>query len=164
MIETRTRLSEKHQAEIEEILGRYPYKRSAMLPLLHLAQREYGYIPEEAMREVAELTGCRPVDVYDVVTFYTVYNRQPVGKYLLEICRTLSCALTGGRKLTRHIEQKLGIRAGETTPDGLFTLREVECIGACSNAPAILINNLIYEDLTPEKVDEILDELKAESK
>lgn len=162
MIEARPRLAEQFQAEVDEILARYPEKRSAMLPLLHLVQREYGYVSEEAMREVAAILGCRPVDVFDVVTFYTVFNRQPVGKYLLEVCRTLSCALMGGRKLTRHIEQKLGIRSGETTPDGLFTLREVECIAACSNAPAMLINNRFYENLTPEKLDAILDGLRAE--
>ncbi len=161
MMETRATLREKHQEEIDDILSRYPLRRSAMLPLLHLAQREYGYIPEEAMREVAEIIGCRPIDVFDVATFYTIYNRQPIGKYLLEVCRTLSCALLGGRKLTRHLEERLGIKAGETTADGLFTLREVECIGACSNAPAMLINNLIYENLTPEKLDRILEELRA---
>ncbi|NLC58951.1 MAG: NADH-quinone oxidoreductase subunit NuoE [Armatimonadetes bacterium] len=163
MTQARAGLRETCRAEVEEILARYPERRSALLPLLHLVQREEGYISEAAMREVAEIVGCRPVDVFDVVTFYTVYHRQPVGKYLLEVCRTLSCALLGGRKLTRHLEERLGIQAGETTADGLFTLREVECIGACSNAPAMLINNRIYENLTPEKLDAILEQLRAEA-
>jgi len=146
------RLAVTCKAELDGILGRYPDRKSAILPVLHLAQREYGTISDDAMREVAEIVGCRPVDVYDVVTFYTVFHREPPGKYLLEVCRTLSCALLGGRKLTRHLEERLGIECGQTTPDGLFTLREVECIGACSNAPAMLINNRIYEDLTAEKL------------
>lgn len=162
MTQPRKRLMETCREEIEQILSRYPEKRSAMLPLLHLAQREEGYVSEGAMREIAGIIGCRPVDVFDVVTFYSVFNRQPVGKYVLEVCRTLSCALMGGRKLTRHLEERLGIRVGETTPDGLFTLREVECIAACANAPAMLINNRIYENLTPEKLDAILAELRAD--
>ncbi|MDH7570957.1 MAG: NADH-quinone oxidoreductase subunit NuoE [Armatimonadota bacterium] len=158
------RLMESCRDEVEEILARYPPegRRSAILPLLHLAQRVQGYVSDEVMVEVAQIVGCRPVDIYDVVSFYTVFSRQPIGKYLLEVCRTLSCALLGGRKLTRHLEERLGIRCGETTPDGLFTLREVECIGACSNAPAMLVNNRIYEDLTPEKLDALLEELRSE--
>lgn len=164
MMQAGERLTDAYKEQVDAILSRYPEKRSAMLPLLQLVQRERGYVSEEAMREVAEIIGCRPVDVYDVVTFYTIFNRRPVGKYLLEVCRTLSCALMGGRKLTRHLEERLGIKSGETTPDGLFTLREVECIGACSNAPAMLINNLIYENLTPEKLDAIIEDLRAEAR
>ena len=163
MSEERRSLAETCAGELQEILSRYLDRRSALLPVLQLAQREYGWISDDTMREVARIVGCRPVDVYEAVTFYSIFHRQPPGKYVLEVCRTLSCALLGGRKLTQHLEERLGIRCGETTPDGLFTLREGECIGACSNAPAMLINNRIYEDLTPEKLDAILDELRAEA-
>ena len=162
MTEERRGLAETCAGELQEIVGRYPDRLSAILPVLQLAQREYGWISDDTMREVARILGCRPVDVYDVVTFYSIFHREPPGKYLLEVCRTLSCALLGGRKLTRHLEERLGIQCGQTTADGLFTLREVECIGACSNAPAMLINNRIYEDLTAEKLDAILAELRAE--
>ncbi|HHX40396.1 MAG TPA: NADH-quinone oxidoreductase subunit NuoE [Armatimonadetes bacterium] len=163
MSEERRGLAETCAGELQEILSRYPDRRSAILPVLQLAQREYGWISDDTMREVARIVGCRSVDVYESVTFYSIFHRQPPGKYVLEVCRTLSCALLGGRKLTRHLEERLGIRCGETTPDGLFSLREVECIGACSNAPAMLINNRIYEDLTPEKLDAILAQLRAEA-
>ena len=159
---TQPTLAEACKAELEEILARYPDRQSAILPVLQLAQRQYGFISDDRMREVARIVGCRPVDVHDVVTFYTIFHREPPGKYLLEVCRTLSCALLGGRKLTRYLEERLGIECGQTTPDGLFTLREVECIGACSNAPAMLINNRIYEDLTADRVDSILDQLRSE--
>ena len=151
--------SEKAQAEINEIVKRYPVKRSAILPALWIAQEEFGYLSEEAMRGVARLLDLNPTQVYEVATFYTMYYLKPTGRYVLQVCRTLSCALYGAMEMISHLEKKLGIKEGETTPDRLFTLRSVECVAACGNAPAMQINQDYYENLTVEKVDQILNDL-----
>jgi len=152
--------SEKAQKEIQEILTHYPDKRSALLPILNLAQAEFGYISEEVMVLVARLLDLTPPKVYEVLTFYTLLNDRPVGKYLIQLCRTLSCALIGSENILGHLKQRLGIEIGETTPDGLFTLRTVECLASCGTAPVMQINGAFYEKLTREKVDRILDDLK----
>lgn len=157
-------LSEKAQAEITEIVKRYPVRRSAILPALWIAQREFGYLSEEAMRAVAKLLELNPTQVYEVVTFYTMYSLKPSGRNVLQVCRTLSCALCGAMEIIRHLEKRLGIKEGETTPDRLFTLRYVECIAACGNAPAMQINQDYYENLTVQKVDQILNELATGGK
>jgi len=157
-------LSEKAQAEITEIVKRYPVKRSAILPALWIAQREFGYLSEEAMRAVAKLLELNPTQVYEVATFYTMYSLKPSGRYVLQVCRTLSCAICGATEIISHLEKRLGIKEGETTPDRLFTLRYVECIAACGNAPAMQINQDYYETLTVEKVDQILNELATGGK
>lgn len=157
-------LSEKAQAEIKEIMTRYPVKRSAILPALWIAQREYGYLSEEAMRSVARLLEINPTEVYGVATFYTMYSLKPTGKYVIQVCRTLSCALCGALEIIRHIEQKLGVQEGETTRDGLFTLKTVECIASCGTAPAVQVNEHYYENLTVEKVDRILSDLATTGK
>ncbi len=157
-------LSEKAQAEIKEIMKRYPVKRSAILPALWVAQREYGYLSEEAMRSVARLLEINPTQVYEVATFYTMYSLKPTGKFVIQVCRTLSCALCGALEVLAYIQQKLGIKEGETTQDGLFTLKTVECIASCGTAPAIQINEHYYENLTVEKVDRILSELASTGK
>ncbi|HEY5594477.1 MAG TPA: NADH-quinone oxidoreductase subunit NuoE [Nitrospiria bacterium] len=152
--------SEKAQQEIQEILTHYPDKRSALLPVLNLAQAEFGHIGEDVMVMVANLLDLTPPKVYEVVTFYTLLNEKPVGKYLIQLCRTLQCALAGSENILGHLQQKLGIRVGETTQDGLFTLRTVECLASCGTAPAMQINGAFYESLTREKLDRILDDLK----
>ncbi|MBI3812288.1 MAG: NADH-quinone oxidoreductase subunit NuoE [Nitrospirae bacterium] len=152
--------SERAQKEIREILTRYPDKRSALLPVLNLAQAEFGYISEDVMVMIAQLLDLTPPKVYEVLTFYTLLNQKPVGKHLIQLCRTLQCALAGSENILDHLQQKLGIRAGETTADGLFTLRTVECLASCGTAPAMQINGVYYENLTREKVDRVLDELK----
>jgi len=143
-----------------EIVGRYPKKDAAMLPVLHLAQREFGYLSPEAIEYVAELMDVSPARVYGVVTFYTMLNMKPIGKYHIQVCRTLPCALVGAEKITTLLKSKLGLQAGETTPDGKFTLSEVECLASCGTGPMMQINDDYYENLSKEKVEEILKNLK----
>ncbi|MFM8550997.1 MAG: NADH-quinone oxidoreductase subunit NuoE [Nitrospiraceae bacterium] len=154
-------LKEKYKDEIEEILSRYPVKRSALLPMLYLAQREAGYVSEEAMKEIAGILNLTPPQVYETVTFYTMLNLKPVGKFHLQVCKSLMCALVGSDTLIGWLETKLGIKAGETTKDGLFTLSKVECLGACGTGPMMQINDDYYERLTEQKVDRILHDLKT---
>ena len=142
------------------MVGRYPQKEAAMLPVLYLAQREFGYLSEEAIDYVAKLMGQSPARVQGVVSFYTMLNMRPIGRHHIQICRTLPCALGGAEKITGFIKQKLGIDVGQTTADGRFTLSEVECLASCGTAPMIQINDHYYENLTEAKVTEILDSLK----
>jgi NADH-quinone oxidoreductase E subunit len=157
------RYSDEIQEEVRGIIAQFPVKRSALLPILHLVQREEGYVSEEAMRWVAKALDLTPIQVYEVVTFYTLYNQKPVGKYLLQVCKTLSCALVGAGQLISHLEKKLGIKAGETTEDGLFTLKTVECLASCGTAPMMQVNDSYYENLDGEKVDALLEELRAKA-
>ena len=144
----------------DEIVRRYPQKEAAMLPVLYLAQKEFGYLSPEAIQYVAELMDLSPARVYGVVTFYTMFNMEPIGKYHIQVCRTLPCALVGAEKITALLKAKLGIQVGETTPDGKFTLSEVECLASCGTGPMMQVNDDYYENLTEEKVGEILDGLK----
>ncbi|TLY21940.1 MAG: NADH-quinone oxidoreductase subunit NuoE [Nitrospirae bacterium] len=155
-------LIEKHKDKITEILGSYPEKRAALLPLLWLAQEEHGYVPETAMREIAGLLGLTPPQVYETATFYTMLNRQPIGKYHIQVCRSLMCALVGSEQLLGWIHAKLGIKPGQTTPDRLFTLSEVECLASCGTGPMMQVNDDYYEQLTQKKVNRILDDLKRD--
>ncbi|HEX9758256.1 MAG TPA: NADH-quinone oxidoreductase subunit NuoE [Nitrospiria bacterium] len=157
------RYSDEIEMEVREILGQFPLKRSALLPILHLVQREEGYISEEAMRWVARVLDLTPIQVYEVVTFYTLFNQKPVGKYHLQVCKTLSCALVGAGQLISHLENKLGIKVGETTEDGLFTLKTVECLASCGTSPMMQVNDAYYENLNGEKVDALLEELRAKA-
>lgn len=150
-------MKEKSQA----ILRRYPDKRSALLPILHLIQEEQGRLSDEAMVAVAELLGLKPVEVREVATFYTMFNFRPVGRYHIQVCHNLSCSLLGAESLIAHLEERLQIRAGETTPDNLFTLIKVECLGSCGTAPVMQINGDYYENLSKEKVDVILESLRV---
>jgi len=153
-------LSEDVKTRITQLKARYPYARSALLPALHLAQREHdGWLSDELMAEVAEVMGLPPTEVRSVVSFYTMFNRQPVGKHLVQVCTNLSCSLLGAEHIVEHLKHKLGTEVGETTPDGLFTLLEVECLGSCGTAPMMQINDTYYEGLTVERVDEILAKL-----
>ncbi len=147
--------------KVEEIAGRYPEKRSALLPALFLAQKKYGYLTKEAMEEVASILGLSPVQVYEVATFYTMFNKKPVGKFHVQVCTNVSCSLLGSEKIVKCLEKKLNIKAGETTRNKLFTLTEVECLGSCGTAPMMQINDTYYENLTEEKVENILNELRS---
>ena len=153
-------LKETHKAEIDDILSRYPVKRSALLPLLYLAQREQGYITEAAMQEIAGLLKLTPPQVYETATFYTMLNLKPVGKFHLQVCKSLMCALVGSDTVIGWISAKLGIKPGETTPDRLFTLSIVECLAACGTGPMMQVNDDYYERLTEEKLDRILADLR----
>jgi len=151
--------SKESVKEIESLFERFPNKRAAVLPALYVAQREFGHVSAEAMELVAEMTEVSPAHVYGVATFYTMYNKTEVGKHLVQVCMNISCALRGAEEVFAYISDKLGIKEGETTPDGKFTLLKVECLGACGNAPMMQIDDDYYEDLTPEKVDEALNGL-----
>lgn len=146
--------------KFNEIIARYPKKEAAMLPVLYLAQQEFGHIGPEAIDYVAKLMGQTPARVYGVVSFYTMFNMQPIGRHHIQVCRTLPCALRGAEAVTTLIRQKLGIEPGQTTPDGRFTLTEVECLASCGTAPMMQINDDFYENLTEGKISEILDSLK----
>lgn len=154
-------LQEKYKDEIEQIIARYPVRRSALLPLLYLAQKEEGYVTEAAMKEIAQILKLTPPQVYETVTFYTMLNLKPVGKFHIQVCKSLMCALVGSDTLLGWLHAKLGIKPGETTPDKLFTLSTVECLAACGTAPMMQINDDYYERLTEAKVDQILKDLKT---
>ena len=153
-------LKDKYKNEIDDILARYPVKRSALLPLLYMAQREQGYITEAAMQEIAGILRLTPPQVYETATFYTMLNLKPVGKFHLQVCKSLMCALVGSDTVIGWISAKLGIKPGETTPDKLFTLSIVECLAACGTGPMMQVNDDYYERLTEEKLDRILADLR----
>jgi NADH-quinone oxidoreductase E subunit len=155
------KLAEKYKDEIADIVGRYPVRRSALIPLLYLAQRETGYITEAAMIEIAGILKLTPPQVYETVTFYTMLNLKQVGKFHIQVCKSLMCALVGSDTLIGWIKTRLGIGPGETTPDGAFTLSTVECLAACGTGPMMQINDDYYERLTEEKLDRILADLKS---
>jgi NADH-quinone oxidoreductase E subunit len=148
----------------ERILSRYPVKRSALIPILHEVQARDGYLSQEALAEVAQYLELHPVEVAETATFYDLLNLRPVGKYQILFCHNLSCALVGAERLLAHLERALGIKAGETTPDGLFTLRRMECLASCGTAPVMQVNGEYYENLTEAKVDQILNGLRQRGK
>jgi NADH-quinone oxidoreductase E subunit len=153
-------LSEESKKKIDALLPRYPTKQAALLPSLWIAQEQNeNWLPRELMKEVAEYLELAPAFVEGVATFYTMYNKVPVGKNHVEVCHNIVCMVRGADELIEHIGNKLGIDKGETTPDRQFTLSGAECLGACANAPCMMVADKYYEDLTPEKVDNILDEL-----
>ena len=151
---------ERLKAGVAEAVSRYPVKRSAVLPLLWMAQREWGWLPPAALRLVARTLGLNEPEVFGVATFYTMFNLQPVGRHHLQVCLTLSCSLVGADRLFRHLERKLGIGHGETTKDGRFTLRRVECLAACGGGPCMQVNLDYYENLDEASVDALLERLK----
>jgi NADH-quinone oxidoreductase subunit E len=158
------KFSEEKLNKANEIIGRYPQgkQKSALLPLLHLAQEENnGWLSVDAMDYVAGLLQIKPIEVYEVATFYSMYNLKPVGKYVFEVCQTGPCMLNGSDNIIDHIKQKLNIRAGETTEDGLFTLKTVECLGACGYAPMMQMGKFFKEHLTKERVDQIIEECRT---
>jgi NADH-quinone oxidoreductase subunit E len=155
------RLNERNVILAKEIIGRYPRARSATIPLLHLAQEQDGYVADDAIRHISELVGATAAEVLGTCTFYEMFKREPVGRYLVNICGTMSCALLGSEDLMHHAEQKLGIKAGHTTPDGQFTLMHAECQAACTEAPTLQVNYRYRFRVTPESFDELIDELAA---
>jgi len=152
--------SEKTKKAVEEIVARYPRKEAAILPVLHLAQQEFGCISSEEEKLVAELLEVKPIKVREVVTFYTMLNREPLGKYHIQVCSNLSCSLLGAENMIDYLKKKLGIEVGETTQDKKFTLSTVECLGACEQAPCMMVNFDYYGYLDEKKIDEILNSLK----
>ena len=156
----------ENMKRIEAIVKNYPegHKAAAVIPVLDLAQRQHRWLPISAMNKVAEILGMSRMRVYEVATFYTMFNRSPVGKYHIQVCTTTPCMLRDSGAIVSAICKKLNIEMGQTTHDGLFTLSEVECLGACVNAPMVQINDDYYEDLTPRDIEQILDELTAGKK
>ncbi len=153
----------ERRARLEEIAARYPpeRRRSALLPALYLVQHQQGYVSAQAMEHVADVIGVTPAEVEDVVTYYTMFYAQPVGTYVLQVCRTLSCALNGAERVVDVLSRKLGIKPGETDASGMFTLMEVECLGACDRAPVVAVNEHWHELVTPESAERLVDDLRA---
>jgi NADH-quinone oxidoreductase subunit E len=156
-----SRFTSENAMLAREIVDRYPVARSAMIPLLHLAQEQDGYVSEEAMAHIAELLDVTPAEVLGTCSFYEMFKREPVGEYVVNVCTNISCMLCGGEELLEHLEERLGIRAGSTTPDGKFTLEDVECIAACTEAPCLQINYRYFHRISHDQVDELLDDLRA---
>ena len=153
-------LSDESRKEIQRIRDEFPDPQSALLPALWLAQRDYGgWLPEAAFDEVAAVMDLPAGQVAATATFYTMLNKKPVGRHLVQVCTNIACSLLGAEHLVDYISKKLGIQVGETTPDGKFTLLEVECLGSCGTAPMMQIGDRYYEDLTEERIDRILAEL-----
>jgi NADH-quinone oxidoreductase subunit E len=154
-------LSADREQKLTEILTRYPNKMAACIPLLHLCQEQNGWVSDDVVQFVAHRLDVPPAHVQGVVTFYTLFNREPVGKHQVWVCRTLPCALRGADGILHHCERRLGIKAGETTADGVITLRTAECLASCGTAPMMQVDREYHENLTPEQVDAILDKLGA---
>lgn len=146
--------------QLDELLVDYPNPQSAVVPALHLAQEDRGYLSPETVAEIAEYFNLTPADIESVASFYTMLKKRPTGKHLLQVCTNISCSLMGARHIVEHISQRLEVSEGETTADGKFTLMTVECLGTCGTAPVMQVNNTFYENLTPEKVDELLASLE----
>jgi len=155
------RLNPDNIALAREIIARYPRPKSALIPLLHLAQEQDGHVTDEAMEHIAELVGCTPAEVLGTASFYEMFKLEPVGRYLVNICTNISCQLLGGEELLHHAEQRLGITAGQTTSDGLFTLEDVECIAACTEAPCLQVNYRYVHEVSTEDLDRLIDDLRA---
>jgi NADH-quinone oxidoreductase E subunit len=153
----------ENRARFDDIVKRYPpdRRRSAVLPALYLAQHQEGYITANVIRHVAELLGITRADVEDVVSYYSMFYTRPVGKFVVNVCRTLSCAINGAERVTEELTAKLGIKPGQTDASGTFTLMEVECLGACDRAPAVMVNDAWHECLKPEDAGKLIDDLRA---
>ncbi len=154
-------LSAAGQARLEGILARYPTRESALMPALWIIQDEKGHIPPAGIAWLAERLGVEPARVWEVVTFYTMYRSEPQAKWVLQVCHNISCHIMGAPDILRHLEERLGVPRGGRTPDGLFQLEGVECLGSCGSGPCLQIGKHMYENLTPEKVDALLDGLRG---
>jgi len=153
-------LSEATCRQIQTMMDKYPRKRSALIPALQLAQKENGYLSPETLCEIARMFSLTPNEVNEVASFYTMFYKKPVGKYVVQVCTNISCLLCNAEQIMEHLTRRLRIRPGETSPDKKYTLIEVECLGSCGTSPVIQINETYYENLTPEKLDRILDNLE----
>ncbi|MHC4941471.1 MAG: NADH-quinone oxidoreductase subunit NuoE [Planctomycetota bacterium] len=149
--------------EIEALFGHYPRKSAALVPALHLVQDRYGYISDDSIDQVSEILEVPPAEILGTLSFYTMFRREPSGRFHVNICKNLSCTLTGARDFLSYLEEKLDVKVGETTEDGLFTLGEVECLGACTEAPVMEIDGDYFFRLTPEKMEQILDEYREKT-
>ncbi|MBS1645922.1 MAG: NADH-quinone oxidoreductase subunit NuoE [Bacteroidetes bacterium] len=161
------KFSDEIMAQVQEIIKRYPTgkQKSALLPVLHIAQAEFGgWLSPETMDYVASILSIRPIEVYEVATFYTMFHTQPVGKCTFEVCQTSSCWLNGAEDIVRYIEKKLNIKVDETTKDGMFTLKTVECLGSCGTAPMLQCGASFHENLTFEKVDALIEKYRSENR
>lgn len=156
------KLSAVAEQRIEEIKKLYPDPKSAVMPALYIAQEELGHITPEAITWVSEKVGIAPVHVMEVATFYTMYYKKPIGRYHVQVCRTLACALCGARKISERLKERFGLKPNEVSADGMWSYEEVECLGSCGTAPMCEINDTFFENLTPEKLDQILDQIGAE--
>ena len=156
-----SRLTDANVTLANEIISRYPRPKSALVPLLHLAQEQDGFVARDAMKHIAELVGVTPAEVLGTATFYEMFKFEPVGRYVINICDTLSCARCGSGELIHHAEEKLGIKAGSTTDDGMFTIEHAECQAACTEAPVLQVNYRYRFRMTPEKFDQLIDDLRA---
>ena len=156
-----SRFSEANEALAREIIGRYPRPKSATIPLCHLAQEQDGYLAQDAMAHIAALVDITPAEVMGTATFYEMIKLEPVGRYLINVCTNISCQLLGGEELLHHAEQTLGISAGSTTGDGLFTIEDVECIAACTEAPACQVNYRYFHQISHAEFDQLVDDLRS---
>lgn len=155
------RFSEPNLKIASDIIARYPRPKSALIPLLHLAQEQDGYVADDAMEHIAELIGVTPAEVLGTCSFYEMFKREPVGDYVVNVCTNIACMLLGGEELLEHLEHRLGVKPGGTTADGTFTLEDVECIAACTEAPCLQVNYRYFYKVTPDAADELLDDLRA---
>jgi NADH-quinone oxidoreductase subunit E len=155
------RLTTENVALAREIIDRYPRPKSALIPLCHLAQEQDGHLTDEAMAHIAELVGVTPAEVLGTASFYEMFKMEPVGRYLVNVCTNISCLLLGGEELLEHAEEKLGIRPGQTTADGLFTVEDVECIAACTEAPCLQVNYRYFHRISHAEFDTLIDDLAA---
>ena len=146
--------------EFEGIAARYPVRRAALLPALWLAQREFGWLSSDAMKAVAKLVGVSPVQVLEVAEFYTMYQKKKPGKYHLQVCQTIACLLAGSEEIKKTVERVLGLKPGETSPDGKFSYQLVECLASCHTAPCMQVNDDYHENLTPESTEKLIGELR----
>jgi NADH-quinone oxidoreductase subunit E len=150
-------LSDKIKHELEtKFFPRYPTKLAVLLPALHAVQHEYGWIPPAALQELAEFLQVSPAEVLDTASFYEEYWLKPKGQYLVQVCRSLACEICGSKKITEHLQEKLGCDLGESSNDGRYTLIELECLGSCGTAPAVLVNDVLLENVTSESIDEMI--------
>ncbi len=154
-------LSQDTKLKISQAGTRYPKVRSAILPALHLAYEEHGFLNEQMYEQIADVLGVKFIEVAEAASFYTMFPKAPRGRYLIQVCRNISCALMGSHHLTQYLLTKFGVKLGETTKDGLFTVVEVECLGSCCSAPMMQVNDKYYENLTQAKVDQLIAEWKA---
>jgi NADH-quinone oxidoreductase subunit E len=155
-------ISEAKRQQLDALVERYPEKRSALIPILHEVQTEAGYLSPEAVEWVAGYLGLSPADVMSVASFYDMFSLEPVGAHLIYVCQNLTCAMLGAEKLIRHLESTLGIHMGETTPDGKITLKRMECLASCGTAPSIQVDGVYHHQVTPEKLDALLDDLRRD--
>jgi NADH-quinone oxidoreductase subunit E len=155
-------ISEAKRQELDTLVACYPERRSALIPILHAVQAEVGYLSPEAVEWVAAYLGLSAADVMSVASFYDMLNMEPVGKHLIYVCQNLTCNLLGAERLIRHLEAKLNVRMGETTPDGKITVKRMECLASCGTAPSIQVDGVYHHQVTPEKLDALLDALQRD--